>query len=828
MFPAFLTITAALALGAPGDRYGDPLPPHAVARLGTLRFRGIHNVYQAASVPGGKQILGMGCGPTVILWDAATGKGLRRFEDSPGKENDLIFSSFAVSPDGKTLAVGTRDVPGAPSPLLLFDLGTGRKLGQWKAHTVHGRTAYPRLAFVTPTLLVSVGDLGPVRVWNITTQRELCRLALPSLSLVSEVVPSHDGKHVFLAGTDTVASFWMEWEAATGKLVHEEKGLPGALVKLAVSPDGASLAVALQRKHSEQTPGRTEVRLYSGPGWKERRRWQAHRGEDTDECSITFAPDGKTIATGGVDGKVRRWDALTGKEIGPAIDPCQRHSQNVFYLDAATLVTFGWEQTVKLWDATTGKRKEAFPGSEDKVAALAYSPDGRHVAVGSEGPIRIWKAADGTLAAQLPAGRSEVACLHFSPDGRWLLSCDESGQTRLWDWARGGAAVRSFDHHSSLHSGAFSPDGQSLATGDDLGTVHLWAVATAKRLRTLTDSGGSSAVHAVAFSPDGQTLLDADTSHGIRRWSLATGKELHRIEPMSLGHSCVVKGMVLSPGGRWAYSSSYDGSISVWETASGRLAQVLQKRAPVLGGVVSIALSPDGTRLAAAFENDSDKPSVHLWDLTTGKKIALKGHQSGVTQVAFSPDGRRLVSGSDDTTALVWDVTRLSPGGKAVGARALAGLWNDLRANDPKIVYTAVLRGAAGGDAAVACLARHLEPVEKIDTEKTTAWVRQLDSDRFAERQQASRALAGLGPAAELPLREAFEQVESLEVQRHLERILNRQEAEGRRLGNALEMLEMIGTPAARSLLGDLARGDSGARLTHEARLALDRLSKRR
>src|SRR5579862_3185915 len=65
------------------DRYGDPLPPHAIARLGTLRFRGTNMVLQAAVVPGGKQILGMGFGTTIVMWDAATGKELRRFE-GPG------------------------------------------------------------------------------------------------------------------------------------------------------------------------------------------------------------------------------------------------------------------------------------------------------------------------------------------------------------------------------------------------------------------------------------------------------------------------------------------------------------------------------------------------------------------------------------------------------------------------------------------------------------------------------------------------------------------------------------------------------------------------
>ena len=87
--------------------------------------------------------------------------------------------------------------------------------------------------------------------------------------------------------------------------------------------------------------------------------------------------------------------------------------------------------------------------------------------------------------------------------------------------------------------------------------------------------------------------------------------------------------------------------------------------------------------------------------------------------------------------------------------------------------------------------------------------------------------LADLGPAAEAPLREALGRARSPEVRRRLERVLTGQEAEHRRLGYAAEVLEMIGTKAARRLLADQANGAGGARLTREARAALDRLEKR-
>src|SRR5439155_19809992 len=111
----------------------------------------------------------------------------------------------------------------------------------------------------------------------------------------------------------------------------------------------------------------------------------------------------------------------------------------------------------------------------------------------------------------------------------------------------------------------------------------------------------------------------------------------------------------------------------------------------------------------------------------------------------------------------------------------------DLGATDPKVAYAAVCQGSTAGDAAVTRLKLHLKPAVVMDAAKIASWVRQLDSDRFAQRQKASQALADLDPAAETPLREALAKARSPEVRRRLERVLNGQNAELRRLGYAVE-----------------------------------------
>jgi hypothetical protein len=120
-----------------------------------------------------------------------------------------------------------------------------------------------------------------------------------------------------------------------------------------------------------------------------------------------------------------------------------------------------------------------------------------------------------------------------------------------------------------------------------------------------------------------------------------------------------------------------------------------------------------------------------------------------------------------------------------------------------------------------------LTPAKSIGIDQISGLVHELDADDFAVREKASAALVRLGPSAEPALREAQAKAGAPEVKQRLEQVLQQLEEKHRHLGNALEMLEMIGTPAARSLLNDLANGARDSRLTREAQAALDRLKKR-
>jgi WD40 repeat protein len=194
-----------------------------------------------------------------------------------------------------------------------------------------------------------------------------------------------------------------------------------------------------------------------------------------------FAPDGRTIVTGGI------WlydEFVVLLHDDPGIE-----------VDAVVL---------RLWDAESGQEVRALEGHKAVVRAVAFAPTGRQVfSASDDGTMRLWDVASGLEVRRIKGYRSRVLSVAFSPDGRRALSGHEDGSVRVWDLENEEEVSRFERHRAAVTAVAFAADGTAVSGSLDK-TVRRWDTATGRQLGICR---GHKEIHSLAVSRDGLTVL---------------------------------------------------------------------------------------------------------------------------------------------------------------------------------------------------------------------------------------------------------------------------------------------------------------------------------
>jgi hypothetical protein len=383
---------------------------------------------------------------------------------------------------------------------------------------------------------------------------------------------------------------------------------------------------------------------------------------------------------------------------------------------------------------------------------------------------------------------------------------------------------------------ALSRNGQILAIpGLGMSEVSLLDVKTGKELAKLT--GISWPRYGLSFSFD-DTMLAVPDKLGegslLRLYDVPSGKELRQIADTS--NPCLLA-PTFSPDGRtlaaWHCSTHFTDGKSVlvlWDVATGKQrSRLIELKSQDLGLVTtSLVFSPDGRMLAGNGPHNT----VCLWEVATGReRLRLEGHRGPVLALSFSSDGQRLLSGSQDTSVLIWDLSGpvKDKSGTTVrySSKELEALWNNLGGDDARQAYQAVVNPTAAPKDTLALLKEHLHPAMEDERTRIAQLVSNLDADDFRVREKAVQELTQLGGRAEPAVRKALEGGPSLEAKRRIQQLLEKlwMSPQGVRDLRALEILEHLDTPEARQLLAKLASGDPGAWLTQEAKAVNRRLA---
>jgi WD40 repeat protein len=644
------------------DRYGDALPAGAIARLGTIRYRFAGG--GLAFLPDSKTVVSVRASHAISFWDARTGRLVREIDTTPLL---LGHQALAFSQDAKRVAVSgsirNEGKPGWRIVIRVYDLALGKELRTFEREPLDG--AYALALSPDGKLLFSLGRKGDLRIEEVATGAERLRQKFPG-DVMASLAVSPDGSTLALSsGPNSRKLFVWKWQAAEEPRELKTPRFRGCAV--AFSPDGKLLAdcsdidlivrvwdVAGGRLlHKLELPDHEPYRHYhvafspdgkvlaASGGTNERQAvhlWDPGTGEfrrrlDLGSGALAFSPDGKLLAAG-----ARVWDFAAGKDLS-ANDEAHRGAVERIVTGWDNLVvTTGDDHTIRIWDGTTGRHRRCLVHG-GWIRDIALSPDDRRLVSNSlDDSVCLWDVATGRKIYRL-AGHGRMGgrrAVTFSPDGRSFLAWGDDMYLRKWD-VRTGKAILEHPIRPSgikvpgeddepfgrgmffLGQGCFTPDGKHLAL-EVGGTLFLFDTATGKELRKWPTEGGL--LIGLAVSPDSRLLLAS-------AWSRPVQTKLH-------------------------ISAARNHTVTWWDLATGkRRGQVVLPQ----GGIGPVAFAADGRSFAVASE---EAPAcIRVVEVASGRdRKRIEGFRGAVRSLAFLPDGRRLVSGMEDGTALVWDLTQ--------------------------------------------------------------------------------------------------------------------------------------------------------------------------
>lgn len=559
-------------------------------------------ILHASIFSDGKYILSSSEDKTVKIWDSATGREMKSFDNQPAFD-------FSLSPDGKYVAFGKGASEGEGSTEI-FEIATGKKVGAFlctnpscqdtkvvfspdgkyilsASEIIKSKSKYDLFGYEHDYVL---------RLFDIKAGKEI-KVFRGHTEFIWSVAFSTDGRYIIATDGRTLR----QWDVSTGALL---RNIPGIVFSLAFTPDGKNILSGSRGSRSWgikllDARDLKEVKTFGGDaesyesvalspdgqravlgGFKvvklldinSGRELKAIAGHGSWVTSVLFSPDGKYVFSGGwwrYDGNpmfssgpthgeqyhaIKIWDVSTGALVKILTGHTRRVSSFAVSADGRYLVSGSEDNTIKLWDLPTGREIKTFtngPLDKGRVTGVEFLSGGRQIlssgwALEGDSITRVWNVSDGTELRRYSKSVDAV-----SQNDRYAPSVSEE-RAKLCEAL---TAEKAKDLHGYEEFGCFSTacshDGRHFICGSGRvdGLLKLWDVSTGQRK---TFSGHSNRVPAVSFSADDRLIISVSDDHTTRIWNTATGKEVVQYVSFEDG-----EWIVITPDGY--YNSSVNG-----------------------------------------------------------------------------------------------------------------------------------------------------------------------------------------------------------------------------------------------------------------------------
>lgn len=386
---------------------------------------------------------------------------------------------------------------------------------------------------------------------------------------------------------------------------------------------------------------------------------------------LTFNSDGSILAAGDSNGNVTLW---TFNSSAGEVHRLAGHTSPILKLmftpDQKTLITGDYDGTYLLWDLTvmppTQRRRivtaEGIVTAKGILKPRAMSPDGKILAIGgANGLLRLWDlTVDHPQPTALPGYEGDMSALAFGPNGKKLIAGDRRGTLLAWDLTvepprstpLSTPAQNMFTH--GVHKVAISPNGTTIVatTHAGYGGFHLWDLKS-NPLRSTFHGGHQGVVEKLIFSPDSKHLVTADNQGTHLMWHLHDQLPKSRTIP---GHRNGVVNIAFTTDGQSIGLVDSLGTFMIWKIDAPSSIQT-HLHGSNQANFEQIHFSNDWSKLVA---KSGHRP--FLWDRTSNppRSIFIPTPAGGVGSLKLSPDGTRLAVGGRDNITL-WNLTSVPP-----------------------------------------------------------------------------------------------------------------------------------------------------------------------